>query len=97
MEYAPKIKKRGDPEKYFDTFLEYFITENMTIDSNELLDEYKKYISTNKSCVSDVYPDIMFSRKISEKPFVKNIRISVGNTRTRTTSRVIDYKLFSKQ
>lgn len=97
IEYSPKIKKRGDTEKYFDTFLEHFITRNMTIDSNELLEEYKKYISTNKTCASDVYPDFQFNRKISEKPFIKNIRISTEKSRTRTTSRVIDYGLFSKQ
>lgn len=92
---SPKIKKRGDPEKYFDMFLEFFITKNMTIDSNELLMEYKKYILANKTCESDVYPDITFSRKISEKPFVKNIR-TYGSERSRTTSRIIDYELFNK-
>lgn len=94
---ASKVKKRGDPEKYFDMFLKHFITKNMTIDSNKLLEEYKKYVTLNKTCENDVYPDTQFSRKISEKPFVKNVRIYTENKKTRTTSRIIDYELFSKQ
>lgn len=94
---TPKIKKRGDPEKYFEMFLEYFITKNMTIDSNELLTEYKKYVTSNKTCESDVYPDIQFNRKISEQPYVKNIRVYTGNERIRTTSRILDYELFNKR
>jgi uncharacterized protein YerC len=97
IENALKIKKRGDPEKYFDMFLKQFIIKDMTIDSNELLEKYKKYISTNKTCVNDVYPDTQFNRKMSEKPFVKNIRIYGENTRMRKTSRIIDFELFSKQ
>jgi hypothetical protein len=95
--YVEKIKKRGDPEKYFEMFLEYFITKNMTIDSNELLTEYKKYVTSNKTCESDVYPDTQFNRKISEQPFVKNIRVYTGNERIRTTSRILDYELFNKR